>query len=453
MLIHFVSLGCDKNLVDSEIMLGILNEDGHTVTSVEEEADVIVVNTCGFVADASSEGVEAILRLAEHKKTGRCKALVVTGCMAQRYTDEIFSELPEVDAIVGVGDFEAIARVVAEAATGRRVRLVTDKNRVLDEAYAAKRVLSVPCHFAYVKIAEGCDNHCAYCTIPSIRGKYRSRNVESVLAEAARLAGQGVKELVLVAQDTARYGEDLYGENRLHALLASLSGVPGVEWIRLMYAYPEHITPETIGEMARNPKVCHYIDMPMQHADDGVLKRMGRAGSRADLERVIANLRKSMPGISLRTTVIVGFPGETEEEFEQLRRFVTQIKFDKLGVFEYSKEEGTVAASMKNQVPKKEKRRRLEIIMRTQKEISRETSARFVGSTLKVIVDGRLPEQDMYCGRSCRDAYDIDGTVFFEYDGELLTGDFVPVTITGNTDYDLLGHAESAEGGAAHELA
>ncbi len=436
---HLVSLGCDKNLVDSEMMLGVLGEAGYALTEQPEEAHVIVVNTCGFIADASSESIETILELSEHKKTGACQALVVTGCLAQRYKDQLKKELPEIDAIVGVGDLPSLVRTVAESLGGAFVEQVTDKNHVLSEEYYTKRRLSTPGYYAHLKIAEGCDNHCTYCTIPSIRGKYRSRPIESIVKEAEGLAGQGVKELILVAQDTAAYGTDLYGESRLHQLLSALSAVEGIEWMRLLYAYPEHLTEATITEMANNPKVCHYIDMPIQHAHDQVLKRMGRQFSREQLEALIQRLRVAMPDIALRTTVLVGFPGETDEEFESLVDFIQKVKFDKLGAFAYSQEEGTPAAKMKEQVLQKVKKARLDKVMRLQKDISREKGEMQVGRRLTVMVDGRIPEDNVMCGRSYRDCPDVDGLVFFESALELVSGDMVQVDITHAGDYDLMG--------------
>ena len=441
MLIHFISLGCDKNLVDSEVMLGIIHGEGYTLTADESAADVIVVNTCGFIADANAEGIETILRMAAYKTEGRCKALVVTGCMAQRYKETLTDEMPEIDAVVGVSDFEAIGDVIRKAASGERVRLISDNNRPLSEQYGEKRLLSAPAAYAYLKIAEGCDNCCTYCTIPAIRGKYRSRSMESIVAEAKNLAAQGVKELIVVAQDTALYGMDLYGENRLHALLAALSAIEGIVWIRLLYAYPEHLTDETIAEMASNPKICRYLDMPIQHTDDGVLTRMGRKSNFKQLLGLIEKLRGLMPDISLRTTLIVGFPGETDEAFQNLLDAIKQIKFDKLGVFEYSKEDGTAAATMKNQVPLRVKKRRKAAVMALQQSISDHIGQSQIGRTFAVVVEGKLPEEGVYCGRSMRDCPDVDGLVFFEYhgQGDLMTGDFVDVTITHCSNYDLVG--------------
>ncbi len=443
MQVYFVSLGCDKNLVDSEIMLGIINEEGYKITQAAEEANVIIINTCGFIADANSEGVETILQMAEYKKSGNCKAIIVTGCMAQRYKEEIFKELPEVDAIVGVGDFEEIGRVIKEAELaskdGKKISIINDNNKTLKEESRLKRIISTPSYFAYLKIAEGCDNLCTYCTIPSIRGNYRSRKIESILEEAEILVQKGVKEIILVAQDTSLYGTDIYNENMLHTLLQKLSEIEGLSWIRLMYCYPEHITEQTINEMSSNNKVCKYIDMPIQHSDDNVLKRMGRKSTNNQLLNVIQKLRSKMSDIIIRTTLIVGFPGETEEEFENLYNFVKDVRFDRLGVFEYSQEEGTPAAKMKNQIDKQVKSRRKDDIMRIQMDISHEKSNNLIGKIFKVIVDGKLPEEDVYCGRSYMDCYDIDGMVFFESDDELIAGDFVTVKITKASDYDLIG--------------
>ncbi len=447
MNVYFLSLGCDKNLVDSEIMLGILGENGFSLTDEPGEAEIIIINTCGFINDANKESVNSILELAEYKKTGVCKALIVTGCMAQRYKDKVLEEMPEINAIVGVSEYASIASVVKDVLTEKKVSLVSESQNTISEDFYSKRVLSTPAYFAFIKIAEGCDNSCTYCTIPSIRGKYKSRSMEGIMAEGEMLAKKGVKEIILVAQDTSLYGTDIYGENRLHLLLRGLSSIEGIEWIRILYAYPEHITDETIIEMAENKKVCHYLDMPIQHASDTVLKRMGRKSSNSQLRKIISKLREVMPDISLRTTLITGFPGETEEEFNCLKDFVTEIKFDKCGVFAYSKEEGTPASKMREQVPAKVKKQRMKEIMALQKEISGELLNKQVGKTLDVIVDGKISGKDVYAGRSYRDSYEIDGVVFFEYPGELISGDFVKVKIIQSADYDLYGEMlyESAE--------
>lgn len=439
--IAFISLGCDKNLIDSEIMLGLIDEEGYAITSNEEEADIVIINSCGFIMDANEEAIENILRVADFKKEGRLKGIIVTGCMAQRYKEQIFESLPEVDAVVGTGDFEQIGEVIKKLTNGeKQVKLVTDNNKKLDENNSFKRKITTTGGFGYLKIAEGCDNFCTYCTIPSLRGKYRSRSFEGLVKEAEIMAEKGVREIILIAQDTALYGTDLYGRNRLHELLSEISKIEGIEWIRLLYCYPEHITDETIEEMANNPKVCHYIDMPIQHADDGILKAMGRRNNRKSLENVINKLREKMPDICIRTTLIVGFPNESEEAFNNLVDFVEKIKFDRLGIFMYSREEGTPAYNMPNQIDEELKAERMECIMDIQRDISAERCSAFVGKTLKVIVEGKIDgEENVYCGRSYRDCYEIDGFVFFKSDDDLLAGDFYDIKITQASDYDLNG--------------
>lgn len=439
--IAFVSLGCDKNLIDSEIMLGLIDEEGYVITPNEDEADIVIINSCGFIMDANEEAIENILRVADYKKEGKLKGIIVTGCMAQRYKEQIFESLPEVDAVVGTGDFEQIGEVIKKLTAGeKQIELVTDKNKKLDENNSYKRMITTTGGYGYLKIAEGCDNFCTYCTIPSLRGKYRSRSFESLIKEAEIMAEKGVREIIMIAQDTSLYGTDLYGKNRLHELLAEVSKIEGIEWIRLLYCYPEHITDETIEEMARNPKVCHYIDMPIQHADDSILKAMGRRNNRASLEAVIAKLREKMPDICIRTTLIVGFPNEGEEEFKNLVDFVEKAKFDRLGVFTYSREEGTPAYNMPNQIDEEVKAERKDYIMELQKGISAEKCNSFIGKTLKVIVEGKIEGEDnAYCGRSYRDCYEIDGFVFFESENDLLAGDFYNVKIVQASDYDLIG--------------
>ncbi|MCD8157464.1 MAG: 30S ribosomal protein S12 methylthiotransferase RimO [Clostridiales bacterium] len=443
MKISFISLGCDKNLVDSEIMLGLINKESYTITENEEETDIIIVNSCGFIMDANREAIDNILRVAEYKETGCLKAIIVTGCMAQRYKNEIFKQLPEVDAVVGTADFGSIGEVIKALTQGQeRVIKITDKNARLDESLPKLRMMTTLGGYAYLKIAEGCDAHCIYCTIPSLRGKYRSRTMESLVEEAEMLAEKGVTELILVAQDTTLYGKDLYGRQCLPELLKKLSEIEDIVWIRILYAYPENITDELILEMARNPKVCHYLDMPIQHACDEILKKMGRKSRKAELFEVIDKLRRTIPDICLRTTLIVGFPSETEDNFKELKDFIEKAAFDRLGVFEYSREEGTPAAKMPNQVHYKTKARRKREILELQCEISNRICKSFIGKTLKVIVEGRLSGEDnIYIGRSYRDCYEIDGYVFFKSDDELLSGDYVNVLITSFSDYDLTGES------------
>ncbi len=444
--IAFVSLGCDKNLMDSEIMLGLIKEEGYIVTQDEEQADIIIINSCGFKIDASEEGIENILRVADFKETGRCKGIIVTGCMAQRYKEEIFDSLPEVDAVVGTGDFEQIGDVIKEILRGeKQVKLITDNNKALDEKNSLKRVVTTTGGFAYLKIAEGCDKKCTYCTIPSIRGKFRSRSIESLIEEAKLLASQDIKEIILVAQDCSLYGTDIYGEKKLSELLDRLSEIEGIEWIRILYCYPEHIDDKLIDTMAKNEKICKYIDMPIQHADDNILKLMGRASTRAKLEETIDKLRAKMPDICIRTTFIVGFPNETEEAFYNLYDFVEKTKFDRLGIFTYSREEGTVAYDMQNQIDEDIKEERKEKLMLSQKDISSEICKKFLGKTLKVIVEGRIEGEDnVYCGRSYRDCYEIDGFVFFKVpeNMEVIAGDFYNIKITDAYEYDLIGEIE-----------
>ncbi|MCL2673853.1 MAG: 30S ribosomal protein S12 methylthiotransferase RimO [Defluviitaleaceae bacterium] len=441
MKIHFVSLGCDKNLVDSEVMLALLDRGGHTITDDAASAEAIIINTCAFIEDATQEAIDTALEMAEFKTSGVCKALILTGCMAQRYRDDILNELPEVDAIVGTGDFDAIDEVLQRALSGERVSHVTDKRRLDNAEILAQRV-STTHHYAYLKIAEGCDNHCTYCTIPSIRGPYVSRSVQSLLEEAKGLAEAGVRELILVAQDTACYGSDIAdGSTNLPKLLRELAKINGVKWLRILYAYPENITAELIAEMASNPKVVHYIDMPMQHADDEILRKMGRKSSRSALTKTVAELRRAMPDICLRTTFIVGFPGETQRQFENLVDFVSEIGFDKLGVFEYSQEAGTPAATMPGQVPSDVKAERKDTLMSIQQVISRAKLSEKTGKQCKTIVEKYEPGENRYIGRTYMDAPNVDGTIMFSGEKELSPGDIVDVRITHGFDYDLEGVA------------
>jgi len=440
--IAFVSLGCDKNLVDTENMLGILNKSGFALIGDESEADVLVLNSCCFIEDAKEESIENILQLAQYKETGNCKALIVTGCMAQRYKDEILKEIPEVDAVIGTTSYDEIATIVTQVLEGKgeKVTHFSDIDRAMD--HETPRILTTAGYYAFLKIAEGCDNFCTYCIIPQLRGKYRSREMESLLLEAKNLVAQGVTELILVAQDTTRYGIDLYGKKRLPELLHELGKIEGLEWIRVLYCYPEEITDELIMAIKNEPKVCKYIDMPIQHADNEVLKQMGRRSSREQLDTVIAKMRHEIPEISLRTTLIVGFPGETEEQFESLVAFVEKTRFDRLGVFTYSQEEGTPAAIMANQIDQRIMDKRRDIIMNLQQHISIDKNEEMVGRTTKVLIEGKLPDEQVYIGRTYKDAPDIDGKVFIEYDGELISGDMVNVKILNAHEYDLIGEME-----------
>lgn len=444
--VAFTSLGCDKNRVDSEVMLGILSQKGFQAVADADEADIIVVNTCCFIKDALDESIETILEMAEYKKTGKCKGLIIAGCLGQRYEEEFFLELPEVDAIVGTAAYESIGDVAAEILMGKTgVKYLEDIDRPMADESGKLRVLSTASYFAYLKISEGCDNHCTYCIIPKLRGKHRSRTMESLVEEATLLAGQGVKELVLVAQDTSIYGRDLYGAPKLHELMEALSCISGIEWIRLLYCYPETLTEETIAVMAKNPKICHYIDLPIQHGNDDVLKRMGRKSSQQLLRQKVGALREAMPDIAIRTTLIVGFPGETEEEFQDLTQFVKDLKFDRLGVFSYSQEDGTPAGTMDNQIADEVKEARRDSIMEIQKDIAAALCEKEVGSVVQVLVEGKLPEEEIYCGRTRRDAPDIDGLVFMKADYELYSGEFVTVKIREAGDYDLMGDVIDAD--------
>ncbi len=438
MKLLFISLGCDKNLVDSEVMLGLLKERGYEVTNEEQEADVIVINTCCFIHDAKQESIETILEMSELKKTGKLKALVVAGCLSERYKEEFRRELTEVDAVLGTTSFDKIVEAVDEALRGNGEDLFESIDYLPDTSNV-ERVVTTGSYMAYLKIAEGCDKHCTYCIIPSIRGRFRSVPMERLVEEATQLANNGVKELVLVAQETTLYGKDLYGEKKLPELLHRLGEIEGIEWIRLLYSYPEEITDELIETMAREPKVCHYIDMPIQHSEDNILKRMGRRTSRAQLVEVIGKLRKAMPDIAIRTTLITGFPGETEEDHEGMLAFVDEIEFDRLGVFTYSQEEDTPAATFENQVDEEVKQRRRDEIMALQQEISYERDQEMIGKQVKVLIEGYLYDEDVYVGRTYKDAPKVDGCIFVKSEEEIISGDFVDVLITGASEYDLIG--------------
>lgn len=439
--ISFVSLGCDKNLIDSEIMLGLIDEEGYEITYNDNEADVIIINSCGFIMDANQEAIDKVLEMADYKNSGKCKALIVTGCMAQRYKDEIFESLPEVDAVVGTGDFENIGSVIKRLLEGEKnVELVTDKEHLLDPENSYKRIITTTGGFSYLKIAEGCDNHCTYCTIPSLRGHYRSRTIESLVKEAEILAEKGVRELIIIAQDTSLYGSDIYGRKALPELLRELSKIEDIKWIRILYCYPENITDELIEEMATNKKVLHYIDMPIQHSENRILKLMGRRSTREGLINIINKMRAKMPDMCIRTTLITGFPTESEEEFRAQCDFIKEVEFDRLGVFTYSREDGTPAAKMDGQIDEDVKAERKDYILQLQKGISARVCERYVGRILQVIVEGKIEGEDnIYCGRSYRDCYEIDGFVFFKSDEELMAGDFYNIKITEAGDYDLVG--------------
>ena len=438
MNVFFVSLGCDKNLVDSEVMLGILNREGYQIVDQEEEADVIVVNTCCFIHDAKEESIETILECAQYKKTGRLQVLVVTGCLAQRYKDDILAEIPEVDVVLGSSSYDEIAAVIRKAVSDKQ-KITLDKGINYLSKVTGGRIGRAESYCSYLKIAEGCDKHCTYCIIPKLRGSYRSIPMEDVLANAKELAQNGAVELNLVAQEITVYGVDLYGKKMLPTLLKKLCEIEEIKWIRLLYCYPEEITEELIDVMAEEEKICHYIDMPIQHSEDAELKRMGRRTSKAELVQVIQHLRERIPDIAIRTTLITGFPGETEEEFEALYRFVNEMEFDRLGVFPYSMEEGTAAAELPDQIPEQTKQQRRAELMELQQAISYENDEKMVGKTIPVLIEGYLYEDDIYVGRSYKDAKGVDGNVFVSSEEELISGTIVPVKITDFKEYDLIG--------------
>lgn len=437
MKILFISLGCDKNLVDSEVMLGLLEKRGYSMTDDEAEADIIIVNTCCFIGDAKEESVNTILDMSEYKKQGSCKALIVTGCMAQRYKKEIQEEIPEVDAILGTNSYDKILDAVDEALAGHQMLDCADLVGLPE--VDTDRILTTGGHYAYLKIAEGCNKRCTYCIIPSLRGNYRSFPMEKLVEQAQKLAEKGVKELILVAQETTLYGIDLYGKKSLHELLNRLCEIPGIYWIRILYCYPEEIYPELIETMKKQPKVCHYLDLPIQHCSDRILKRMGRRTTKADLVSIIENLRKEIPDICLRTTLITGFPGETEEEHKELLEFIDTMEFDRLGVFTYSPEEDTPAASFENQIPEEVKLDRKDELMEMQQEVAFDLAKEMEGRELAVMVEGKVADENAYVARTYKDAPGVDGYLFINTDETLVSGDFVRVRITGAHEYDLTG--------------
>lgn len=436
-----VSLGCDKNLVDTEMMLGLLNKDGYTFTDDEYEADVIVINTCCFIGDAKEESVNTILDLAQRKIDGKCKALIVTGCLAQRYKQEIIDEIPEVDGILGTSTYDEISNVLAEALGGNQHVQRFHELDVLPEV-ETERILTTGGHYAFLKIAEGCDKHCTYCIIPSLRGNYRSVPMERLIKEGERLAEKGVKELILVAQETTLYGVDLYGEKSLPKLLKSLCRISGIQWIRIQYCYPEEITDELIQTIKEEEKICNYLDLPIQHASDRILKRMGRRTSKAQLQEIVEKLRKEIPDMALRTTLISGFPGETQEDHEELMEFVDEMEFQRLGVFVYSAEEDTPAAEFPDQVEQQVKEERRDAIMELQQEISFDFSKSMIGKTLEVMIEGKVADENAYVGRTYMDGPGVDGMIFVQTGEELMSGDFASVRVTGAMEYDLIGELE-----------
>lgn len=437
MNILFISLGCDKNLVDSEVMLGLLDSRGYQIVDDETIADVIVVNTCCFIHDAKEESIQTILEMAEYKKTGRLKALVVTGCLAQRYQQEIIDEIPEVDAVIGTASYDKIAEAIDEALDGHTEMYLEDIDRL--PQVSSKRLVTTGGHYAYLKIAEGCDKHCTYCIIPKVRGNYRSVPMEQLLKEAKELAEGGVKELILVAQETTVYGQDIYGEKSLHRLLRELCKIDGIQWIRLLYCYPEEIDANLIQVMKEEPKICHYLDLPIQHASDTILKKMGRRTSKAQLVDTIRTLREEIPDITLRTTLITGFPGETEEQHQELVEFVDEMEFDRLGVFTYSPEENTPAAEMPDQIPEEVKEDRQAELMELQQEIAFDLAEDMIDREVLVMIEGKVADENAYVGRTYRDAPNVDGLIFINTNEELMSGDFAKVKVTGAMEYDLIG--------------
>lgn len=414
MKVFYVSLGCDKNLVDSEKMLGMLHEAHYELTDDEYDADIVIVNTCAFIGDAQEESINTIIEMGKLKETGKCKKLIVTGCLAQRFKEEIKKELPEVDLVFGMSDYKP-------------------------EMIKAKRIVTTGGHYAHLKIAEGCDKYCTYCIIPMLRGHYRSYPMEDLVKEAETLVAGGVKELILVAQETTLYGVDLYGKKMLHELLRRLCRIDGLRWIRIMYCYPEEIYDELIQVMKEEPKICHYLDIPIQHASDNILKRMNRKTNRAELTERIAKLRQEIPDIALRTSLIAGFPGETESDHEELMEFIDEVEFTRLGVFTYSPENGTKAAEMDDQIPDEVKKERRDRLMELQQEISSDLSQEQIGKVLTVMIEGKVADENAYVGRTYMDAPNVDGYIFVNTDEELMSGDFCQVKVTGALEYDLIG--------------
>lgn len=443
MHIYFVSLGCDKNLVDSEKMLALLTKEGYELTDEPEQAEIIVVNTCAFIHDAKQESIETLLELAEYKKTGKCKVLIASGCLAERYQNTILEEMPEIDGVIGTTAYDDIAVVVKKALGGEHAALTKELDYL--PVHLTDRVTSGMSHVGYLKISEGCNKNCTYCIIPSMRGHYRSVPMEDLIEEAEKLAEKGIRELILVAQETTLYGVDLYHEKKLPELLRRLSEIRDIEWIRVLYCYPEEITVELAQELRENPKVCHYLDLPIQHCNDEVLKRMGRRTTKAELIEKINMLRKLVPDIALRTTLISGFPGETDEQHEECIEFVRKMKFDRLGVFPYSEEEGTKAADYPEQIDMEIRRRWADEIMEAQQEVIFAQNETLVGKTYKAIVDGYLPQDNVYVARTYRDTPEIDGCIFFQVPYEIVSGTIVTLLVTDAKGYDLIGEICSEE--------
>lgn len=441
MKVLFISLGCDKNTVDSEMMLGLLSKRGYEITDTEEDAEAAVVNSCCFIGDAKEESIGEILRMAELRKSGQLKALIVTGCLGQRYTEEMHHEIPEVDAILGINSFDKIAdcldKIVKDANKSENLDELRDIQDV--PIYGIDRLLTNGGHFAYLKIAEGCNKRCTYCVIPYVRGNYRSVPMEVLYNEAKSLVEGGVKELILVAQETTLYGVDLYGKKSLPDLLKKLASIEELKWIRILYCYPEEITEELINTIKEEKKVCKYLDIPIQHASNNILKAMNRRTTKEEITKSIEALRKAIPDISLRTTFITGFPGEKKKDFDELYEFVNDIGFDRMGAFTYSREEGTKASEMKGQVFEFVKRKRRNKLMELQQELCFEKAKEEVGKIVEVMIEGKLVKENIYVGRTYKDAPGVDGMIFVECDRELLSGDFVNVKVTDSKEYDLIG--------------
>lgn len=437
MYIYFVSLGCDKNLVDSEKMLSILDQAGYVLTDEPEQADIIVVNTCAFIHDAKQESIETILELSEYKNSGRCKVLIAAGCLAERYKDDILKEMPEIDGVVGTTAYDAVVEVVEQALQGQHP--VTMKELSYLPSHLTDRIRSGASHIGYLKISEGCNKNCSYCAIPSMRGRYRSVPMEDLLEEAVKLSAGGTKELILVAQETTLYGVDLYGEKKLPELLTKLSQIEAIEWVRILYCYPEEITEELADVIRDNKKICNYLDLPIQHCNDEILRKMGRLTNKQQLCDKIQMLRRKIPDIALRTTLISGFPGETDKQHEECITFVKEMKFDRLGVFPYSPEEGTRAAGFEDQVGEEVKNERADAIMQVQQQVIFDKNDSMIGERITAMVDGYIPEDDVYVARTYRDAPDIDGCVFFQAPYEIMSGTVVSLMVTDAKGYDLVG--------------
>ena len=440
--ISFITLGCEKNLVDTEIMMGLVEKENYKITDNKKDADVIVINTCGFIDASKEESVNTILEINDYKQEGQLKSLIVTGCLSQRYKEELMNEIPEIDGLMGTNDFDKIVSLIEESLQGKKPIYMGNPIYSYEEAVPRKR--STPFYQAYIKIAEGCDNNCTFCVIPSIRGKFRSRGIPSIITEAKDLVEQGVKEISLIAQDTTFYGMDKYGKIMLPELIRQLSQIEGLQWIRLHYLYPGYFTEELMEEIANNDKVCKYIDMPLQHSEDHILKKMLRPGRQVDIRKLVENIRSKIPDVALRTSIIVGFPGETESDFEQLLQFVQDIKFDRLGVFTYSEEEGSPAARLPEQVPQEIKEKRSNQLMEVQREIAKEKNALFVGQILEVLIEKYDEENNVFIGRTQYDAPEIDGEVFVTNTTGII-GDIIKVRITHSYDFDLVGEGVDGE--------